>query len=98
MRKLPAIVVLAFALALVAGGVIGVLAAPKLNPGLKHVANPLPPPPPPPRGGPGRVPLGRELNLTPDQEQRMKEIWEATRGERDEHMRRRQQVERDWEA
>ena len=98
MRKLPAIVVLAFALALVAGGVIGVLAAPKLNPRLRQVVDPLPPPPPPPRGGPGRVPLGRELNLTSEQEQRMKEIWETTRGEMDEHMGRRQQVERDWEA
>jgi Spy/CpxP family protein refolding chaperone len=97
MKKLPAIVVLAFALALVAGGVIGVLAAPKLHPGLRQPVSQLPPPPPP-RGGPGRVPLGKELNLTPTQEEQMKQIWEATRGEMDEHMRRRKGVEQEWEA
>jgi hypothetical protein len=97
MKKLPAIVFLAFALALVAGGVIGVLAAPTLNPRLRDRMARVPPPPPL-RGAPGGVPLGRELDLTPAQETQMKQIWEATRVEMDEHMRRRKGVEQEWEA
>src|SRR5688572_28023705 len=99
MRKLPAVLILAFALALLAGGVIGVVAAPRLDPRLKRVVHVLPPPSTRPHDGRFRgPPLGRELDLSPEQEQRMKEIWEATRGEMDEHMRRRHKVEQDWEA
>ena len=98
MGKLPAIVVLAFALALAAGGVIGVLAAPRLNATLRRTVTTHLHPLPPPRGGPLRVPLGRELNLAPEQEAQMREIWEATRAEMDEHMRRRETVKREWEA
>lgn len=98
MRKLPAIVVLAFALALVAGGVIGVLAAPTFHPRLKQKMMHHLPPPPPPHGGRIHVRLGKDLDLTPAQETQMREIWEATRTEMDEHMRRREAVKREWEA
>jgi Spy/CpxP family protein refolding chaperone len=98
MRKLPAVLVLAFALALVAGGVIGVVAAPRLDPRLKRVTTHWVGPTTRPQEGPFRGgPLGRELNLTPEQEERMREIWEATRAEMDEHMRRRKTVEGEWE-